>query len=389
MRRVLLACQGVNSHPIGFNVPSDRPVGVPAHAPYPVWDRHGECHRQQQLSGGCPVALGPRQRLGTAGSWDGASRELCSQPSRCDTPSPLHIPTGSCVGIPRVRDLEEPERCSGCSPMGTFGVRGNTGTSRGRTRPHSGTIQLCQSAAPRDGRRVLIANGLRPRAGSGRGGELAALMRGHRDTGMDRAAAGQSRAVQCCAVPSRAEPCRPAVGGPCLAALRYKAAPQQRWPRDAMCVPRCFFLPLLLFLLPLLAAPSPAVAPSGRPRARRGLTYPGTLWCGAGSNADSYEQLGKELCLNPPHGETSPPSAAPLPSTGPGTHLHPYPQLCPCPFISLLSYSPRAAPLPALSRAIPLLLLFNTLRTQSLLCSRPGLHPGAHLRPIPAQPTPS
>lgn len=210
MRRVLLACQGVNSHSIGFNVPSDRPVGVPAHALYPVWDRHGECHRQQQLSGGCPVALGPRQRLGTAGSWDGASRELCSQPSRCDTPSPLHIPTGSCVGIPRVWGLEEPERCSGCSPTGTFGVRGNTGTSRGRTRPHSGTIQLYQSAAPRDGRRVLIANGLRPRAGSGRGGELAALMRGHRDTGMDRAAAGQSRAVQCCAVPSRAEPCRAA-----------------------------------------------------------------------------------------------------------------------------------------------------------------------------------
>ncbi|XP_031447213.1 protein PROCA1 [Phasianus colchicus] len=120
-------------------------------------------------------------------------------------------------------------------------------------------------------------------------------MRGHRDTGMDRAAAGQSRAVQCCAVPSRAEPCRPAVGGPCRAALRYKAAPQQRWPRDAMCAPRCLFLPLLLFLLllPLLAAPSPAVAPSGRPRVRRGLTYPGTLWCGAGSNADSYEQLGE------------------------------------------------------------------------------------------------
>ncbi|XP_052545235.1 protein PROCA1 [Tympanuchus pallidicinctus] len=62
-----------------------------------------------------------------------------------------------------------------------------------------------------------------------------------------------------------------------------------------MCVLRCLFLPLLLFLLllPLLAAPSPAVAPSGRPRARRGLTYPGTLWCGAGSNADSYEQLGE------------------------------------------------------------------------------------------------
>ncbi|XP_015736166.1 protein PROCA1 isoform X2 [Coturnix japonica] len=60
-----------------------------------------------------------------------------------------------------------------------------------------------------------------------------------------------------------------------------------------MCAPRCLFLPFLLLLLPLLAAPSPAVAPPGRPRVRRGLTYPGTLWCGAGSNADSYEQLGE------------------------------------------------------------------------------------------------
>ncbi|XP_015151573.2 protein PROCA1 [Gallus gallus] len=60
-----------------------------------------------------------------------------------------------------------------------------------------------------------------------------------------------------------------------------------------MCASRCLFLSLLLLLLPLLAAPSPGEAPSGRPRARRGLTYPGTLWCGAGSNADSYEQLGE------------------------------------------------------------------------------------------------
>ncbi|XP_071431166.1 protein PROCA1 [Pithys albifrons albifrons] len=55
-----------------------------------------------------------------------------------------------------------------------------------------------------------------------------------------------------------------------------------------MCAPG---LLCLLLLLPLAAAPG--AAPPGRPRARRGLTYPGTLWCGAGSNADSYEQLGE------------------------------------------------------------------------------------------------
>lgn len=264
------------------------------------------------------------------------------------------------------------------------------------SRPHTSTLghhpalpkRRSTGRAPRPDCKWAPSEGWQ-RAGRG-AGSLDARAPGYGD-GQSCRGAEPGRAMLRRAEPSRAVPCRPAVGGPCRAALRYKAAPQQRWPRDAMCVPRCFFLPLLLFLLllPLLAAPSPAVAPSGRPRARRGLTYPGTLWCGAGSNADSYEQLGKELCLNPPHGETSPPSAAPLPSTGPGTHLHPYPQLCPCPFISLLSYSPRAAPLPALSRAIPLLLLSNTLRTQSLLCSQPGLHPGAHLRPIPAQPTPS
>ncbi|XP_033924837.1 protein PROCA1 [Melopsittacus undulatus] len=47
---------------------------------------------------------------------------------------------------------------------------------------------------------------------------------------------------------------------------------------------------LLLLLLLLAAAPGTG---AGRPRARRGLTYPGTLWCGAGSNADAYEQLGE------------------------------------------------------------------------------------------------
>ncbi|XP_036251009.1 protein PROCA1 [Molothrus aeneus] len=62
-----------------------------------------------------------------------------------------------------------------------------------------------------------------------------------------------------------------------------------------MCAPGllCRLLLLLLFLLLLLLPPAPGAASPGRPRARRGLTYPGTLWCGAGSNADSYEQLGE------------------------------------------------------------------------------------------------
>ncbi|KAG6921338.1 phospholipase A2 group III, partial [Chelydra serpentina] len=38
--------------------------------------------------------------------------------------------------------------------------------------------------------------------------------------------------------------------------------------------------------------PEPAGG-AARRRAKRGFTYPGTLWCGAGSNADSYEQLGE------------------------------------------------------------------------------------------------
>ncbi|XP_040388464.1 protein PROCA1 [Cygnus olor] len=63
-----------------------------------------------------------------------------------------------------------------------------------------------------------------------------------------------------------------------------------------MCAPRPLLRLLLLLLLLVVApgaAPSPGAAPPGRPRARRGLTYPGTLWCGAGSNADAYEQLGE------------------------------------------------------------------------------------------------
>ncbi|KAM6296720.1 protein PROCA1 [Aegotheles albertisi] len=64
-----------------------------------------------------------------------------------------------------------------------------------------------------------------------------------------------------------------------------------------MCAPGLLCRLLLLLLLPLATAPGAApgtgAAPPGRPRARRGLTYPGTLWCGAGSNADAYEQLGE------------------------------------------------------------------------------------------------
>lgn len=68
-----------------------------------------------------------------------------------------------------------------------------------------------------------------------------------------------------------------------------------------MCAPglRCRLLLLvLLFLLRFAAtarvAPSTGAAQLERTRTRRGLTYPGTLWCGAGSNADAYEQLGKD-----------------------------------------------------------------------------------------------
>ncbi|XP_065709533.1 protein PROCA1 [Patagioenas fasciata] len=63
----------------------------------------------------------------------------------------------------------------------------------------------------------------------------------------------------------------------------------------AMCDPGmlCRLLLLLLLAASPGAAPGTGAAPPGRPRARRGLTYPGTLWCGAGTNADTYEQLGE------------------------------------------------------------------------------------------------
>nr|XP_021406528.1 protein PROCA1 [Lonchura striata domestica] len=89
----------------------------------------------------------------------------------------------------------------------------------------------------------------------------------------------------CRAVPSRAGP--PRVGG-----LRHSIRrPHGGERRGAMCAPG--LLCCLLLLLFLLLPPAPGAAPPGRARARRGLTYPGTLWCGAGSNADSYEQLGE------------------------------------------------------------------------------------------------
>ncbi|XP_042647497.1 protein PROCA1 [Tyto alba] len=98
-------------------------------------------------------------------------------------------------------------------------------------------------------------------------------------------------------VQGRAEPSR--VGG--LRGTIKRPHGSER--RGAMCAPGLLCRLLLLFLLLLLlllllvaapgAAPGTGAAPPGRPRVRRGLTYPGTLWCGAGSNADAYEQLGE------------------------------------------------------------------------------------------------
>ncbi|XP_054143482.1 protein PROCA1 [Melozone crissalis] len=104
------------------------------------------------------------------------------------------------------------------------------------------------------------------------------------------------RAAPCRAVPSRAGPCRAVpsrAGPPRVGGLRCSIRrPHGGERRGAMCAPGLLCRLLLLFLLVLLP-PAPGAAPPGRPRARRGLTYPGTLWCGAGSNADSYEQLGE------------------------------------------------------------------------------------------------
>ncbi|XP_009901707.2 protein PROCA1 [Dryobates pubescens] len=103
------------------------------------------------------------------------------------------------------------------------------------------------------------------------------------------------RVEPCCAVPVYAVPLRakPTRVGGLRGAIRR---PHDGEQCGAMCDPglRCrLLLFLLLFAATARATPGTGAAQPERPRTRRGLTYPGTLWCGAGSNADAYEQLGE------------------------------------------------------------------------------------------------
>lgn len=133
-----------------------------------------------------------------------------------------------------------------------------------------------------------------------------------------------------------------------------------------MCAPgllcRLLFLLFLLLAAAPGAAPGTGAAPPGRPRARRGLTYPGTLWCGAGSNADAYEQLGK---------------GGGAAATCPLSPSHPYPILIPilslshpipCPV--LLQPSPVLVPVPVLGQSpsilVPAHLCASPLQSPSL-----------------------
>ncbi|XP_055573324.1 protein PROCA1 isoform X1 [Falco cherrug] len=180
----------------------------------------------------------------------------------------------------------------GRGPCGGRCVTGRAPWGRSVTGPGTSPHRLPQQRGPAPPR------GNPPPAGCGAGMRRGSGQRlQHRDSphGAEPSRAVPSRAVPCRAVPCRVEP--PRVGGLCRAIRR----PHRGQRRGAMCAPGLLshLLLLLLLLLPLPlaalpgAAPGTGAGPPARTRARRGLTYPGTLWCGAGSNADAYEQLGE------------------------------------------------------------------------------------------------